>query len=34
MGTDAMIASVAGAAELEIAQPVGAGRSIGTVANC
>ena len=34
MGTDAMIAAVAGAAELEIAQPVGAGSSIGTVANC
>jgi cytidylate kinase len=34
MGRDAMIAAVAGAAELEIAQPVGAGRSIGTVGNC
>lgn len=34
MGTDAMIDSVAGAAELEIAQPVGAGTSIGTVGNC
>jgi hypothetical protein len=29
MGTEAMIASVSGAAELEIAQPVAAASSIG-----
>ncbi len=34
MGTDAMIASVAGAAELETLQPAGAGSSIGTVGSC
>ena len=34
MGIDAMIACVAGAAELEIAQPLAAGSSIGTIGNC
>ena len=34
MGTDAMIASVAGAAELEITQPLAAGSSIGMIGNC
>ena len=34
MGTEAMIAAVAGAAELDIPQPVGVGRSIGMVGDC
>jgi hypothetical protein len=34
MGMDAMIASVASAAELEIAQPEMAGSGIGTTGNC
>ena len=34
MGIDAMIASVASAAELEIAQPAMAGSGIGTTGNC
>ena len=31
---EAVIAAVAGAAELDIAQPIGAGSGIGTVGNC